>query len=233
MMQPSSKRIESVAEFRKDAFAGQPVFILCTGPSLALDVPALGELREHWTWGVNNLIRWPLLPFLPSLWAYNEAYSDLGAWKMLHDETRVCGFIRAQPYYDSNRFMVLDQPREHIIQVGKLAGFQEEQLTFTYPLWGVSAVGTAIQPAIWLGFDPIYLLGLDLTNQYVHRWGARPVSYQHGGSHWENMMLGLELIRDTLWRHGRTIVNLSRGSQETVLPRMTLPEVLSQMPVAV
>jgi len=241
---PRGKSVR-VEELVHNAFAGRPVFILGTGPSLKEQ--NLHPLVDHWTFGTGELILWDGLPFVPSLYGIDEprAQED-GLWEALR-VAGVHGFSTPPP--PIHGFFKVDEVHgywvpDHLMQVrgasgiktakwlrrteihqGIIGGFNEE-LNPVPGQHGVSSLRCAVQPAIWLGFDPIYLLGHDFSKGYVVGEDERQGQYWPEGKGFWQILKALSRVRYELEARGRSIINLSPGSYENVLEKGHLEAVV-------
>lgn len=234
-------RITDTKELVYNAFAGESMFILCTGPSIAKE--DLTPLRDYWTFGTGQIYKWDKLPFQPSIYGVDETVRhvpgpgepvwDSESWDAIH-ATDMCGFISSAPYYDSNRWYVMGTPHAGVeIADGYLAGLTDKPLLHNIPSQkGVSAFAVALQPALWLGFDPIYFLGLDLSDEYVtgepRDEEVRPEN-KSPISEWTRIIRSVQVVNDSVKEAGRTVVNLSQTTNEDILPKDMLKAVLERM----
>lgn len=237
-MRPS---ITHVDQLRQGAFAGNPCFILATGPSIAGE--DLAPLRDCYTFGTGHIIEWQGLPFIPTLYGFDEALERHGdnrrtntAWEAVK-ETPLCGFIRGMPSYNSTRWYNVGHPLTGLeIADGWLGGLTDNPMLQNIPSQaGISAFALGLQPALWLGFEPIYFLGLDLSDEYVYGGRRQPDVLRAATdvpSHWVRMMRSVKVVYEQTQAMGRTVVNLSQGTNEDVLPKDTLTAVLARMKVA-
>jgi len=212
------------ADLHHNAFSGHPVFILGTGPSIAhYD---LTSLKDHYTFGCGGLLFWEDLPIMPSLYGINEynyeiqkKVIDLGIPTFVTDWVMKGGAPYGKYWY------TFTSVKE--VSYGHIAGL-EEDFTEVPDQEGFSSISCAIQPAIWLGFDPIYLLGHDFSWAYVdgnprdERWW--PGSLEHE----KRILKSLEVLRARLDEHGRRVINLSPVAQENVLEKGDLSQVLGR-----
>ena len=86
-------------------------------------------------------------------------------------------------------------------------------------------IRSCIQPAIWLGCDPIYIYGLEMSNSYFDGGDVRRHS-QVGNVWWEWAVKALEVVRDEMHARDRQIFNLTPETHENVLPKMELSKAL-------
>ena len=101
-----------------------------------------------------------------------------------------------------------------------LFGFPGKQRPLnTNSYWGISEL-ESVQAAIWLGFDPIYLLGFDMTV------GSRRLDAQ-AREQLENLPIVLGHMKIHVERWGTQVTNLSQTTADTVLEKSTLEEVLA------
>jgi hypothetical protein len=225
-----------------------PVFILATGDSLLLESKSdLSSLAGFYTIGTNDLAGWEDLPFVPSMWVNNErVHPETHSYVEKHD---LYGFCCDEPMNEwainTGRWRPFRRSMGTSFGSGlgnftgdyatspdreaiKIAGFEPEFDVVMYQE-GMSVGGAAIQSAIWMGFDPIYLLGVDVGKDYVHGRKNRLSIHEPGGVYYEPLARSLEPLRVELEERGRKLVNLSQGAREDVLSKARLSDVLSEL----
>ena len=161
-----------------DIHAGRRAFIIGAGTSLAkIPVDTFDRLATEITFGVNFLSRWEGLRFRPTYWCVSEEdwllpiEHDLAEW-----EER-SGYTRTPRFFGKNRFRKeLDQPplddytRIHVdgnrfVKDGHL-GTEIKWGCAHFAFSGYSVViDCALQLALHMGCNPIYLLGVDADSQ--------------------------------------------------------------------
>ena len=190
-------------------------FILGTGPSLDLasDIH-LAALAKEWVWGVNTVLLYARLPFVPhfycvaeSTWLQNVAIPQLVAtlpklpvarfyahhWPLLEPQLR--GWIYV-PYVSGSH-----------IENGEFSGLGNE---LPYVTNGRSVVLMAVQLACWLGFSDIYLLGVDAST----RGHAQGLTLDPGDDYRDTQgpFIRAALAAEaTMANHGRRLVDLTVG----------------------
>jgi hypothetical protein len=159
------KADHAVIDSLKAAHQGERLFILGTGPSL-LEAD-LGKLAQEYTFGVNFVMEVPGM-FQPTFLGSSE---QLGLVEILPSAAKRAPTSRKfiAHTYDLTTFetyhgqldewtWVYTHPSRYV-ESGALAGFGPE---LEWVGKSYSTVFTcALQLGIWMGFDPIYLVGCD------------------------------------------------------------------------
>lgn len=241
-----------------DAYAGERVFIIATGPSLQTE--DLRPLQNEFTFGCARLIEWEGLPFTPTFYGcgefstYARVYERVEAIPMagrfmMHDQwgrrvtergLRKRGIEQEIPDPDPEKWHVtmpfrersdrtsLRESLEVHIHDGVLKGFDGVLDTVTVAP-GCSVLHAGLQPAIWLGFTEIYLLGLDMTDGgYVYSPDPQDASVYRvpNTPRYYQALAALQVVRIMCEEHGITLKNLSSSTAEKVLAKDTLANVL-------
>lgn len=114
--------------------------------------------------------------------------------------------------------------------------------------WGATVTFSALQMAMYMGFNPIYLIGQDFSygdpvptrdnSDVVYATGKGhfdPRYYRPGDKHHapkkEHQLKAFEAIELFARDHGITIYNATRGGELEVFPRIALDDVLSSTPL--
>jgi hypothetical protein len=206
----------------KGSHKGERAWILATGPSLRdLDV---GRLRDEYTVGVNHLILWKDLPFIPSAWGASESderYVVSGELK--HLDIPKWWANQGWPDFDDSWAWLYKDPKMGLHQDDFDWLGDSDTLGFGAEFWRVANAYSPVQdvaiPVLcWMGFTEIYLLGVDHTantghvyssdidedveNRRKQRIGASDKAYR-------NILPILEM-------RGITLRNCSPGSQAPV-----------------
>ena len=232
---------------------GESVFVLGGGPSLRLhDRTLIAGLSGRKTIAMNFLSKWNGLSFRPTYWAVSEEDwiqqidESLRQWEAGQgikpgSSTRV---------FAKNRFpALLNEPqyetwsRVHVegsmfIRDGYLGGVNQYWISGFphFAFSGVSvAVDNAIQLALWLGADVVYLMGVDARDAQMHAYdddvrrdamNRRQTTGEVSGTNkWQGLIEAVQQVHDSAAKKGRRIVNLSPDSALTI-PRARLEDVL-------
>jgi hypothetical protein len=135
------------------------IFIFGTGPSLINQLPLLKQMEGRQTFGINGLCFWEDLPFVPIF--YSCQNNVVGRGESPDD-----------PPFTDYRFMIT-RAGQHVelpnwVQVCKqrerIGCFDDDPKYLLHA--STTGAGMPAQIAAWMGFDPIYLLGVD------HREGS-------------------------------------------------------------
>ena len=243
-----------LSNVERDMYAGERLFILGTGPSLHAE--DLSPLACEFTWGTGHLLDWDGLGFVPEFYGCGELNTCLDLKARLEPTGMSLWYVESHQVSRSGhrpdvvwselglapeRWNVLhaimkdrtdeDWPSFRIpvgIHEGEFHGLGDllEYVGFGFK---ASLLHSALQPALWLGFNPIYLLGFDLTPKgYVHdaEKSRRVVNPSDPYTDRERTALAVTLART--YAAGRTVVNLSQGTRDDVLPKARLADVLKE-----
>lgn len=158
---------------------GDKCFIIGTGPSLqSVPTDRLNTLSTQYTFGVNYLMRYTLIQFVPTFYCVDE-WPDL---QSVDELLRLrCPEIRTYHHslpgvfperFYSHSWKLNDAPPGWVyvqgddtldMQQGAFSGLGDTlEPTASH---GGSVVMFTLQLACWMGFDPIYLLGCDATRE--------------------------------------------------------------------
>lgn len=233
----------------RGSLSGRRAFILGCGPSLNLHPPALiSRLRDEATFATNFLGNWSGLTFQPSYWCASEEDWAARIEGSVLDWERRSGLVPSSTVrvYAKNRFpATLDSEplrawrRVHVegsmfVKDGFLGGVNEYRISGNphFAFSGSSVVvDCALQLALWLGADPVYLLGVDAQDALRHAYdrddrgeGSQARTAGEGGK-WQVLIDAVAQAWETAALAGHRVINLSPASALTV-PRMTLEETL-------
>lgn len=147
---------------------GRRCFIVGTGPSLLKQTAILPRLNGEITFTVSRVYLWKGLPFRPT-------YHVITEWTHIHSP-----LMQQAPWPECDeKFAITPVMRQHNGWTWILKGDSGRYLihegtkglgdTWEPPTNGRSVVLTAAQLALWMGCDPIYLLGCDVTTR-GHVW---------------------------------------------------------------
>jgi len=198
-----------------NAFYGERVFIIGTGPSLdKVTDRQLGALSGEYTFGVNTLLTYERLPFAPDFYCVAESgwLTDISIpnvierlktlsecrfychhWPLAALEGQGWHYVK----YDSDKRM---QDREFM-------GLGEE---LPYVTSGASVAMFAVQLACWMGFDRVYLLGCDATRQ-GHADGLGLGAEDAVRLRQDSFIRSANEAEGIMGKEGRRLVNLTEG----------------------
>lgn len=219
----------------RDTHPGERAFILATGHSISL--VDISPLAAEFTVGINHLLRWEGLPFVPNAWAACE-YDDL--YKIAGDLKNITvpkwfahpvwhSYVGKRPGFHPDDTWHWIHTDSHMNWNGDRQkwGGKLDLLGLGDEFWRVGCGHTPVmEPAIpalvWMGFREIYLLGVDHTQDdhvYAHD-GNRNQRVAAADAAFRNMVPELEA-------RGVKVRNCSPGSKAPV-PFESLEGVLGQ-----
>ena len=203
-------------------YAGEPLYVLGTGPSLQRWGEDINLLADRYTFGVNYLMRYKGLKFVPSfygaseidfLYYINPLVADFDIPKFITSiwATDIPGWTWVYMHY-------LRKMHE-----GWFNGFGEH-MEWTAEGDGV-IFDCAVQLGVWMGFDPIYLLGCDATSMghaYLDDDDPSDRKRRRGNS----MVRAADVSHKIMASHDRRLVNVNPGGNLTI-PRMSFADALA------
>lgn len=145
----------------KDKYKGERIFIIGNGPSI--NRTPLHLLKNEYTFGVNRIyLLYDRIKWKPSF------YTALD-WRVVPDVAREINALTGSTFFFEERFRGLLREGDDVYYYthGPAPSDRPEDKAFSHDMsHGVrgagSVIGTAVQIAFHLGFDPIYLIGCDL-----------------------------------------------------------------------
>lgn len=230
----STDRVKALNLFQgyRGIHKGDRAFILGSGPSLKkIDSSAMGKLGDEYTFGLNLILRADL-PFTPSALVVMVSewhwVRDRGIEWMMEELGRTGKPLPSSKFYAHLRPVPeMDAGGWRWVKAHEGQLMTEESFAGLGPSWRSAAFGysvdmTAVQIAAWMGFDPIYLVGVDAT-ETGHAYSEDPVLDQRGeqSGHHASAKIAHHVLRS----HGRTLLDLS-PSGLLPIPKSSLSEVL-------
>lgn len=145
----------------KDKYKGQRIFIIGNGPSI--NRTPLHLLKDEYTFGVNRIyLLYDRIKWKPSF------YTALD-WRVVPDVAREINALTGSTFFFEERFRGLLREGDDVYYYthGAAPADRPEDRIFSHDMshglrGAGSVIGTAVQIAFHLGFDPIYLIGCDL-----------------------------------------------------------------------
>lgn len=230
----------------RGAHAGSPAVIVGNGPSLRIeDLEALHHAGGMVTFAFNKIF----LAFART--AFRPTYYMVEDFLVAENNARAIDAIKGPTKLFPETLLRWVQADETTVLFGLThrlledaeSLFSEDPLDFK---WGSSVVHTAIQWALYLGCDPVYLIGVDFRFE-IRDPGANAVltgrgevnhflpDYRLPGERWNRPML--DLTRHAYGaafayaqQTGRRVFNATRGGELEVFPRYDLDLLLAASP---
>lgn len=199
--------LKSIQDF-KGLHPEKRVFIMCSGPSLAeLD---LKPLERRLTIGLNR----SFMAFHPATY---HCVMDLRLYELYKDELSKSRYLFTFP----------ERPFGIPITLLGADGFSWDLAQGIYSGYTVSYY--ALQLAVYMGFEEIYFLGLDLKNKpkQTHFFGHDYHSEDHETTEFPKMRKGFESIAPTLKERGIKVYNCSEESSLECFPYMSYAKAIS------
>ena len=244
-----NRRIESL----KNKYKGERIFIIGNGPSLN-DTP-LEKLEGEYTFGVNRIyLLFNRISWRPSFYTIND-------WEVGPDNAGEIEALEGMTFFFPKRFKGLfEQTDSTYWYNSRHARFKGDD--FSYDLtdgavMGGSVLPLAIQIAYYMGFDPIYLIGVDVNYKIpdtVKQSGTKRFadgnlqflkstkdddcnhfdsSYFGKGRRWHNpnterMIEGFRVCREAIEGQGGHIYNATVGGKLEVMERVDFNSIFEQ-----
>jgi hypothetical protein len=160
--------VNDVHNVYKGEDAPSRMFMFGSGPSLVSQIDLLPQMEQEMTWTVNRIAKWKELPFIPKHHSIAEPGPVVGWGKRIHAQ------------YDfptvKNRIAI------HWVEIPERTGWKwcakaHDDIQIRWqgfqglgdylpPLpTGWASPITSSQLAAWMGFDEIYFLGMDTTQE--------------------------------------------------------------------
>jgi len=229
----------------KDIHSGRRGFIIGNGPSLKDS--DLDMLTEEITFAANKIyLLFDQTSFRPTYYAA----VDLIFLENFHTTVAELDTVKFVPKW-ADRWLQPTAANFFFQERGlpKDEGFDP---TFSYDICqgiygGYTVSFTSIQIAFFMGIRELYLLGMDHTYEVPKNRGCHPLygevllcegeinhfapNYRVAGEPWsiprpDYQEEAFSLAREVFRSHGGRIVNVTRGGQLEVFPRLSLEEVL-------
>ncbi len=223
-------------------YQGQRIFIMGNGPSL--NETPLEKLANEYTFGVNRIyLLFDRISWQPTF------YTALD-WRVTPDTAHEIVALRDMIFFFPQRFWGLLRTGEDVYwYYSKTCAFSHDASTGVCGTGSVT--GTAIQLAYYMGFDPIYLIGVDASykvHETVQQEGQDAFGtgvklylqstkdddpnhfdprYFGSGSRWHDpnvaaMIEGFQHCRHTIESQGRRIYNATVGGKLEVFERVDI-----------
>lgn len=207
----------------KGRHKGQRAFVLGTGPSL-LVTQGLSRLQQEVVFVCSRMKLWTGLPFVPTYQVITEPLhvQEIHRWEMEGVRER---FLVSNGFLDRKGWSwIPKEPQEHYLVQDGVRGLEESWMPLTN---GRSSVLAAVQIALWMGADPIYLAGCETTFK-GHAWDPEDVRPRGHGVD-TRVVDAFRVAHAGMRNKGRSLVDCTPSgylSRQGVLPYEALEEVL-------
>jgi len=186
--------------------------------------------------GCNGLFLWEGMVKPPTFYTMID-HPAMGFWAKdieALDTCRIAG-LRSDWPTDMPKWYVVDQRRDWPLSAGNFNG-QDDDFTWcagrANVIWSLST-----QLAFWMGFDPVYILGVDGTPENGKRLHCYEVKDFILGKIEEtksdfnartilSTRKSIPVVMDAYRRAGRSLINLNPDTFTRGIPTMTLKEAL-------
>lgn len=237
----ATKTKTDVVEFYKDLFLGQRLFVCGNAPSIKDQYPLL---KDRHTFAFNHFGLWDAMPFPPTFYGIGD-WDNRVEWP---NPYRGLGWTDVAPRRaNPHRFYL----REHEDLDGKRMGWVwipmwrkafYQGLMFTAPFrdgppfgaGGSTPINLGVQFGAYMGFNPIYLLGVEFGSRAEAVWGdseegKRVLALKPDTPYNPAFLDGLADAYRHLDARGISLVNCTESGKvrdESPLPYQDLREVL-------
>lgn len=219
----------------KNSHQGERCFVIGTGPSLKKT--PLELLKNEIVFGSNTLYKLAESRDFPITY---YCVSDQGVWNThkegilkLNTTFFLSGYAGRE--YISN-FEEYEKLKKEVIvfkDLGNIRRFGwkiKDVVKGTY--WGNSImVDLCLQLTFFMGFDEVYLLGVDFDYSKDHHFDGEKFKFQNKTDtylekHWERVYKSLEIIKEGYDSENRKIYNSTVGGKLDLFERKKLEEIL-------
>lgn len=234
-----------ILNYLHNRFEGKRVFIVGTAPSL--NKTDLKLLDGEYVWGVNTLFNAvDRIKHMPIFWGvcdkyvfkqYHKQLLSLNNILFLVGDAGIEYLINKDKYvqYNKNDFSPI------LVWInGRMSYWNRYGFDLTDGVWGGRTVmiDAGIQPAFYLGFKEIYLLGCDCDYSKGHHFdggkhahvdkmeGGKPMSKDVDR---ERVMASYRVCRKAIEGSGGKIVNCTVGGKLEVFERQKLEDVINNV----
>lgn len=235
----------------KNKYRGKRIFILGSGPSL--NDTALEKLENEYTFGVNRIyLLYDRIKWRPNFYTVND-------WEVGPDNAKEIRQLKDTHFFCPTRFRGLFSMTENTYMY-RSCHETDIGAAFSYDLtegavMGGTVLTLVIQIAYYMGFDPIYLIGVDVNYtvpESVKQTGKRfsngnlqflestekdinhfDPRYFGKGKRWHNpntdkMIEGFDKCREAIERRGRYIFNATVGGKLEVIKRVNFDQLFEK-----
>lgn len=213
-------------------YKGRRGFIIGSGPSLAsVPRPLLEKLKDEATIGLNLVLKSDL-PFAPTMlalclaeWQWTKGHGLdwlvdqlMGTTHRLPPLKFYANEVPSQLMWDAGFQFVAMRDGERMDDTGRVEGMGDYLSEVSV---GHSVATAAIQIALWLGFDPIYLLGCDASRDgHAYDQDDPAIREDQAG-----FVASAAKCEEVMAVRGRTLIDLTQDGNLTIT-KGSLAEVL-------
>tara|TARA_Y100000310_G_scaffold328753_1_gene397397 strand:- start:2300 stop:2959 length:660 start_codon:yes stop_codon:yes gene_type:complete len=189
-------------------YKGEELFVLGTGPSLrAVPIGVLGMLDKEYTFTTNKLARWEECPFTPSFHGLSEKEDmpllDSPLYQFGSGTKRfACAWA---PVEAEGWQWVAKAPDDIGIWKDGMVGLDADLPPL--PTASSTPITLGVQLGVWMGFDPIYLLGCDNTASGQVFDGAETRDHPHP----KRTESSVRRCAEDLKAAGRSLIDCTEG----------------------
>ena len=218
----------------KNKYQGKRCFIIATGPSLnSTNIQLLS--REH-TFAVKSYILSGIEKFnlIPSFFCWSDRATlldKLNLFPAAQPEGMICFFpfairekVLSRLKWDRSRLCFIRDIYEWNVQKGIFSTEADHLLHCS----GSVIIDYCIPLAIYMGFNPIYLVGCDQSSPGgVRHFDGNSTPFSGISTSWETINQAFEVVNKYACDHGVKIYNATNGGSLNVFERVSLEEIMS------
>ena len=234
------KRIKSTKEFEKsieakrlrdlrNIYRGQRCFIIGNGPSLCTE--DLERLHNEVTFAANRIYRiFDDTSWRPDYYvAFEPEFVSNNIDELVNVKVKKDRFLNYRGYRDNvlNTYWI-NCTSQFCIEKESIKSISFSDDISKYVGDGYSVTFTILQIALYMGFSEIYLLGMDHNKgdtRTNHYYIEKKTDY-NTPTFWDGMEYAYSLAKEHAEKDGKRIINLTRGGQLDVFPRMDFDKVV-------
>ena len=225
---------KSKIRFFKNKYQGKRCFIIATGPSL--NSTNLQLLSAEHTFAVKSYILSGIEKFnhIPSFFCWSDRATLLDKMNLFPEslpEGMTCFFpfairekVLSHLKWDRSKLCFIRDIYEWNVQKGIFSTEADHLLHCS----GSVVIDYCIPLAIYMGFNPIYLVGCDQSSPGgVRHFDGNSTPFSGISTSWDTINEAFEVVNKYACDHGVKIYNATNGGSLNVFERVSLEEVVS------
>ncbi len=219
----------------KNIHRGKRIFIIATGPSLTLD--DVNMLKDEYTMGLNSFFRmYEKIDWRPTYYALLDE-NGMSRYKKNGVIPEVQNLAKDKCFMNSTSKSLTRSAKTIFVHLSKLDHFiNYGSLRFKYSpdaLFGMydfyTITNTAIQLAMYMGFQDIYIIGVDNNfigpKEHFEETRGDAKHTIESGLHTQMVMdAGYKEMRRIADKAGVNVYNATRGGRVEAFPRVKLED---------
>ena len=219
----------------KNRYAGRKCFIIATGPSLNLT--NLASLSDEFTFAVKSFLFSGIERFklVPSFYCWSDRGTlekNLARFPQTKPSRMICffpfslrRFILKNLRWKPDQLYFIDDVYEWNVHLGKFSVDADKKLYCS----GTVIIDYCIPLAIFMGFNPIYLIGCDQEhNNAIRHFDGNKMPLSGISTPWQIVNQSFETVKSYADVNNIKIYNATKGGSLEVFERVSLEDALNQ-----